>query len=85
MMPILLVGTSGQVGWELARTLSPLGTVHGYDFPVLDLASPEAHPLAKTGKDVAAGGVLIAAIASVLVGLIVLGPPLWERVVSGKW
>jgi dTDP-4-dehydrorhamnose reductase len=42
MMPILLVGTSGQVGCELARTLSPLGTVHGYDFPVLDLASPDA-------------------------------------------
>lgn len=42
MMPILLIGTSGQVGFELVRTLAPLGTVHGYDFPALDLANPDA-------------------------------------------
>ena len=47
---------------------------------VVDLASPEIHPLAKTAKDVAAGMVLIAAIASVGVGLLILGPPLWARV-----
>jgi diacylglycerol kinase (ATP) len=46
---------------------------------VVDLASPDLHPLAKTAKDVAAGMVLIAAIASVGVGLIILGPPLWAR------
>ena len=27
MMRILLTGTSGQVGWELERTLQPLGNV----------------------------------------------------------
>lgn len=42
MMPILLIGTGGQVGFELARTLAPYGKVHGYDFPVLDLSSPDA-------------------------------------------
>ena len=47
---------------------------------VVDLASPQIHPLAKTAKDVAAGMVLIAAIASVGVGLLILGPPLWSRV-----
>ncbi|HEY3313650.1 MAG TPA: diacylglycerol kinase family protein [Anaerolineales bacterium] len=47
---------------------------------VVDLASPVHHPLAKVGKDVGAAAVLIAACASVLVGLIILGPPLWERV-----
>jgi diacylglycerol kinase len=46
---------------------------------VVDLASPEHHYLAKVGKDVGAAGVLIAAIASVLIGLLVLGPPLWEK------
>ena len=47
---------------------------------VLDLASPDIHPLAGVGKDVGAAAVLIAALASVLVGLLILGPPLWERV-----
>ena len=40
------------------------------------LASPERHPLAKAAKDVAAAMVLIAAIASVIVGLVVLAPRL---------
>ena len=45
----------------------------------VDLACADVHPLAKTAKDVAAGMVLVAAIASVAVGLIILGPPLWAR------
>jgi diacylglycerol kinase len=53
---------------------------------VVDLASPVHHPLAKVGKDVGAGAVLVAALAAVLIGLLILGPPLWERVsiVIGK-
>jgi diacylglycerol kinase len=46
----------------------------------IDLASPDIHPLAKAGKDLAAGMVLIASIASVAVGLLILGPPLWAKV-----
>ena len=46
---------------------------------VVDLASPQSHPLAKSSKDVSAGAVLIAACAAVLIGLLVLGPPLWWR------
>lgn len=46
---------------------------------VVDLASPQQHQLAQVGKDVGAAGVLIAATASALIGLFVLGPPLWER------
>lgn len=46
----------------------------------IDLASPKYHPLAKVAKDLAAGMVLIAAIASVAVGLLILGPPLWRKV-----
>ena len=46
---------------------------------VVDLASPQIHPLAKIAKDVSAGAVVICAVAAVVVGLLVLGPPLWER------
>ena len=45
----------------------------------IDLASPDIHPLAKAAKDLAAGMVLIAAMASVAVGLLILGPPLWHK------
>jgi diacylglycerol kinase len=45
----------------------------------VDLAAPDLHPLAKIAKDVAAGGVLIAAVLAVIVGLLILGPPLWAR------
>jgi diacylglycerol kinase len=47
---------------------------------VVDLASPDKHPLAKVGKDVGAAAVLIAALASIGVGLLILGPPLWEKI-----
>lgn len=46
---------------------------------VVDLASPEAHPLARVGKDVGAAAVLIAALTAAVVGLLVLGPPLLAR------
>jgi diacylglycerol kinase len=49
---------------------------------VVDLASPDQHPLAKVGKDVGAAAVLIASLASVLVGLAILGPPLLIRLES---
>lgn len=43
---------------------------------VVDLASPNLHPLAKVGKDVAAAAVLVGALTAALVGLLILGPPL---------
>jgi len=46
---------------------------------VVDLVSPEYHPLAKVAKDVAAGGVLVTAGIAVVVGLLILGPPLFRR------
>jgi diacylglycerol kinase (ATP) len=46
---------------------------------VVDLASPEKHPLAKVGKDVGAAAVLISALAAVVIGLLILGPPLFEK------
>ncbi|MBK8322157.1 MAG: dTDP-4-dehydrorhamnose reductase [Betaproteobacteria bacterium] len=41
-MRILLIGTGGQVGHELQRTLASLGEVHGVDYPAIDLADPRA-------------------------------------------
>ncbi len=49
---------------------------------VVDLASPVHHPLAKVGKDVGAGAVLVAAVAAALIGFLIMGPPLWARLVS---
>ncbi|MCC7128892.1 MAG: hypothetical protein B6D39_06460 [Anaerolineae bacterium UTCFX2] len=46
---------------------------------VVDLASPQQHRLAQVGKDVGAAAVLIAAVSSALIGLLILGPPLWKR------
>jgi diacylglycerol kinase (ATP) len=46
---------------------------------VVDLSSPEIHPLAKIAKDVAAAAVLIAALSAVVVGLLLFGPLLWSR------
>lgn len=40
---------------------------------VVDLVSPDRHPLAGMAKDMAAGAVLLAAIFSVVVGLVVFG------------
>lgn len=49
---------------------------------VVDLASPDKHPLAKIGKDVGAAAVLVAALAAILIGLLILGPPLWLKLIS---
>jgi len=49
---------------------------------VVDLASPQRHPLAKVGKDVGAAGVLIAAFSAVVIGILILGSPLLARLES---
>jgi diacylglycerol kinase len=49
---------------------------------VVDLACSERNALAKAGKDVGAAAVLIAAVSSVLIGLLILGPPLWDKIMN---
>jgi diacylglycerol kinase (ATP) len=44
---------------------------------VVNLVSPEYHPLAGRAKDVAAGAVLVGAIAALVVGVLVFGPRVW--------
>ena len=41
-MHILLLGCNGQLGWELQRTLPPLGPVSAFDYPQIDLSQPES-------------------------------------------
>jgi undecaprenol kinase/diacylglycerol kinase (ATP) len=45
----------------------------------INIAAPDLHPMAKVGKDVASAAVLLGVVASVLVGLLVMGPPLLQR------
>jgi len=39
-LKILLTGRNGMVGWELERSLAPLGKLYAFDRASLDLASP---------------------------------------------
>ena len=50
---------------------------------LVNLVSPEYDPRAGRVKDIAAGGVLVAAATSVAIGLAVLGPPLLARLGRG--
>ena len=47
---------------------------------VVDLASPNIHPLAKLAKDTASAGVLMMAIISAIIGLIIFVPEVVEFV-----
>ena len=46
---------------------------------VVDMVMPEYHPLAKAAKDIAAAAVLVGALGAVVIGLLIMGPPLWTR------
>lgn len=75
------------LAWLLRAPLAPIALVSALVLclellntaieALTDLISPEDHPLAKVAKDAAAGAVYVAAFFAVLVGLSVLGPPLW--------
>lgn len=41
-MKILLLGNTGQVGWELNRTLLTLGELVALDYPHIDMADPDS-------------------------------------------
>ena len=47
---------------------------------MVDFISPEKHVAAKIYKDVSAGSVLVAVFISILFGLLIFGPPLWNWV-----
>ncbi|MDX2162679.1 MAG: diacylglycerol kinase family protein [bacterium] len=45
----------------------------------VNVATQELHPMAQVGKDVASAAVLLGVVASILIGLLVMGPPLLAR------
>jgi diacylglycerol kinase len=82
VLTLLIVGIS--LAWGLSRlewlvlvlTISLVLSMEAINTAVeavVDLASPQFHPLAKLAKDVAAGGVLIAAIGAVVIALLLYG------------
>ncbi len=46
---------------------------------VVDLLSPEIQQKAKIAKDVSAGAVLISAIGAIIVGTLIIGPRIFEK------
>lgn len=80
---VIVTGLILQIGsLEWAVLVIAIGLVWTAEFvntaleAVVDLASPELHPLARVGKDVGAAAVLISALLAVVVGVLILGPPL---------
>lgn len=49
---------------------------------VVDLVEPQSHPMAGHAKDVAAGATLVAAIAAAAVGVVILLPKIWDRLLN---
>ncbi len=82
---VVVIGAG--VGFEISRiewvavviAIGLVGAAEGLNSAIeaaVDLTSPEHHPTAGRAKDLAAGGVLIAALAAVVVGVLVFGPRL---------
>jgi diacylglycerol kinase len=79
MLAAWLLGLSWVEWAVLAVTMSLVLTAEMMNTMIeslVDLVTPEYHPLAKIAKDVAAGVVLLTAIGAVVVGLIIFGPRL---------
>lgn len=76
----VLLGFS-RIEWAiLVVTISLVLVAEGMNSAIertLDANTPGFHPLAKAAKDIGAGAVLIAAIASVVVALLLYVPKLW--------
>ena len=74
--------------WEWAAVALSVGAVWCAELvntaieAVVNLVSPDYHPLAGRAKDVAAGAVLVMALAALAVGLLVFGPRLWAWAVG---
>ena len=49
---------------------------------LVDMTMPAPHPLARVAKDVSAAAVLVGALGAALIGVLLLGPPLWQRLIG---
>ncbi len=73
----LAVGLSAMEWAAVVLTIALVIMMEGLNTGIelaVTLASPDVRPEAKAAKDIAAGMVLVAAIASVAVGLFIFGP-----------
>lgn len=50
---------------------------------IIDIVSPQYSATARRAKDIAAAAVLFAAFAAFVLGLVILGPPLWLKISGG--
>lgn len=66
---MVVLAVAGVLIAEVANTVAEALT---------DLMEPQLNPVAKVTKDVAAAGVLLGALFSVLIGFLVFYPALWE-------
>lgn len=88
-MGLLALGLAVWLGVELVQVLLLIALVLSLELmntaleAVVDLASPNFHPLAKAAKDIAAAAVLITSLIAVLIGVILFIPPLVARL--GLW
>ena len=90
-MILTIIACTAAWAWGLSRIewlilILTIGLVLGLEAvntaveAVVDLVSPQFHPLAKLAKDVAAGGVLMAALCALGVGLLLFGERLFALV-----
>ncbi|WP_303309693.1 diacylglycerol kinase family protein [Hymenobacter sp. BT730] len=69
--------------WEWALVALAVGAVWSAELlntaveAIVDLVSPQYHPLAGRAKDIAAGAVLVVALGALVVGGLIFGPRLW--------
>ncbi len=49
----------------------------------VNISAPALHPMAKIAKDVAAGAVLVASTNAILIGILILGPPILVKLRLG--
>jgi Diacylglycerol kinase len=74
------LGLSGGELAVLALTIAAVLVAEMFNTAVealVDIVSPGFHPLAKVAKDVAAGGVLVTALASLVVAYVLFVPRLF--------
>ena len=53
--------------------------INGAIEAAVNLSTAELHPMAKAAKDAAAAATLIAVLAAIMIGVLILGPPLAGR------
>lgn len=79
------LGVDGQQWCWLVVAITMVIAAEGFNTAVEKLAdrvTTERDPLIRDSKDLAAGAVLWAALGAAIIGLIVLGPPLWARLLG---